>query len=240
MKTMSEKIAIVLIITLLFLHLLPAQVIAAKIYGVAYSWDTLEPLNNVIVVLKKDGEVLQQIVSKNGSYSFEVSPGRYEIVAEQRDEGLIAAENVTVSNTSSCRFDLILFPNLSNLSIEMPEFPEKALNESIYTPQETGYYPYAVILISLAILVSAYILKRRENRRDAEVDISDIPDDLREVVEILKKEGGRITQKELRKRVGCSEAKMSLMIADLERRGVVEKIKKGRGNIIFLKDEFLK
>ncbi len=64
-----------------------------------------------------------------------------------------------------------------------------------------------------------------------------MPEDLRRAVEIIKKEGGRITQKELRKRLGYSEAKVSLIIADLERRGIVEKVKKGRGNIIFLKEE---
>lgn len=64
-----------------------------------------------------------------------------------------------------------------------------------------------------------------------------IPDDLKEVIEILKSKGGRATQKELRKKTGYSEAKMSLIITDLERRGFVEKVKKGRGNIIFLKDE---
>ncbi len=63
----------------------------------------------------------------------------------------------------------------------------------------------------------------------------DLPEDLAEVVELIRKEGGRITQKELRKKLGYSEAKMSLIIADLERRGIVEKVKKGRGNIIFLR-----
>lgn len=64
----------------------------------------------------------------------------------------------------------------------------------------------------------------------------DIPEDLQEALSIIKKEGGRITQKNLRKKMGYSEAKMSLVIADLERRNIVEKVKKGRGNIIFLKN----
>ncbi|RPJ75986.1 MAG: MarR family transcriptional regulator, partial [Alphaproteobacteria bacterium] len=34
-----------------------------------------------------------------------------------------------------------------------------------------------------------------------------------------------------------SEGKVSLMIADLERRELVEKFKRGRGNIIIMKDE---
>ena len=37
-----------------------------------------------------------------------------------------------------------------------------------------------------------------------------------------------------------SEAKISLMIAELEHKGLVEKIKKGRGNIVVLKKNEIK
>jgi uncharacterized membrane protein len=49
------------------------------------------------------------------------------------------------------------------------------------------------------------------------------------------KEHKRITQKEIRKEVPLSEAKISLIISEMEHRGIIEKIKKGRGNIIVLK-----
>jgi uncharacterized membrane protein len=61
-----------------------------------------------------------------------------------------------------------------------------------------------------------------------------LPQDLKEVLGIITQSGGRLTQKELRKKLGYSEAKISLMVADLEDRGLVKKIKKGRGNIIRL------
>jgi uncharacterized membrane protein len=56
-----------------------------------------------------------------------------------------------------------------------------------------------------------------------------------QLLEIIKKEGGRTTQKDLRKLMPLSEAKISLMVSELEHKGIVEKIKKGRGNIIILK-----
>lgn len=59
--------------------------------------------------------------------------------------------------------------------------------------------------------------------------------DLDLIVSIIRKEGGRTTQKEIRKHIPLSEAKISLMIAELEHKGIVTKIKKGRGNIIILK-----
>jgi len=47
----------------------------------------------------------------------------------------------------------------------------------------------------------------------------ELPDDLKELYDIILKKGGRITQKDLRKEVIYGEAKVSLMIADLEDRG---------------------
>ncbi len=63
----------------------------------------------------------------------------------------------------------------------------------------------------------------------------DIPSDLQEVLSVIRDDGGRIAQKELRARLKYSEAKVSLMITDLEDRGLVKKVKKGRGNVIILK-----
>nr|AAU82823.1 uncharacterized membrane-associated protein [uncultured archaeon GZfos1D1]QNO48770.1 hypothetical protein BEOMFINI_00009 [Methanosarcinales archaeon ANME-2c ERB4] len=63
---------------------------------------------------------------------------------------------------------------------------------------------------------------------------SAIPSDLQEVLSIIRDRDGRITQKDLRLRLNYSEAKASLMITDLEDRGLVKKVKKGRGNVIIL------
>ncbi len=62
-------------------------------------------------------------------------------------------------------------------------------------------------------------------------------DDTSLIITLLKKEGGRTTQKEIRKQIPLSEAKISLMISELEHKGIVEKLKKGRGNILILKKE---
>jgi uncharacterized membrane protein len=55
-------------------------------------------------------------------------------------------------------------------------------------------------------------------------------------MDVIRASGGRIRQAELRQKLPYSEAKVSLMIADLEDRGLVRKIKKGRGNIIVTKE----
>ncbi|WP_292378827.1 DUF7343 domain-containing protein [Methanosarcina sp. UBA289] len=64
-----------------------------------------------------------------------------------------------------------------------------------------------------------------------------LPTDLQEVMDIIRGQGGRITQKDLRSKLKYSEGKVSLMLADLERRELIEKFKRGRGNVVILKDE---
>ena len=64
-----------------------------------------------------------------------------------------------------------------------------------------------------------------------------LPSDLQNVMEIIRDQNGRIAQKDLRIRLRCSDAKVSLMLVDLERRELIEKFKRGRGNVITLKSE---
>lgn len=81
--------------------------------------------------------------------------------------------------------------------------------------------------------------KIKEETKEESKDNAPAPqgDELQLILDYIKKEGGRTTQKDLRKQFTSSEAKMSLMIAELEHRGILEKIKKGRGNILILKKE---
>lgn len=64
-----------------------------------------------------------------------------------------------------------------------------------------------------------------------------LPADLQEIMDIIRGQGGRITQKDLRSKLKYSEGKVSLMLADLERRELIEKFKRGRGNVIIVRDE---
>lgn len=66
-----------------------------------------------------------------------------------------------------------------------------------------------------------------------------LPEDLKELLELIRASGNRITQRELRKKSPYSESKVSLMLSDLEERGLIEKFKRGRGNIIRIPDEHI-
>lgn len=64
-----------------------------------------------------------------------------------------------------------------------------------------------------------------------------LPEDLKELLDVIRHCGNRITQRELRKKSPYSESKVSLMLSDLEERGLIEKFKRGRGNIIRIPDK---
>jgi uncharacterized membrane protein len=61
--------------------------------------------------------------------------------------------------------------------------------------------------------------------------------DLREILDMIRGHRGRITQKELRSRLEYSEVKVSLLLSELEKRGLIKKFKHGRENIVTLIDE---
>jgi uncharacterized membrane protein len=72
-----------------------------------------------------------------------------------------------------------------------------------------------------------------ENKEHSKLNL---PEDLKELLEMVRASGNRITQRELRKKSPYSESKVSLMLSDLEERGLIEKFKRGRGNIIRIPD----
>ncbi len=236
------------------LLLLVYPVNGAIIHGTVYSWENLEPLAKAIVTINTTPE--QRVVTENGTYSFVVPPGTYVIKAYYYSHGeleLYDEENITVKENGTYVLDLILFPPLTNLSEE--EIPK--IQVSIDKEEQSKIFPFGLVVLAILVVcvVALFFVYRRRGEtkeiaesRDIEIEefpeiedspkrkAEELPEDLKKVIEIIKKEGGRITQKELRKKLGYSEAKVSLMIADLERRGLVEKVKKGRGNIIFLKE----
>lgn len=226
-----------LLILFLPLLLLMGSAQGAVIHGVVYSWETFEPVKKVIITINTTPE--QREVSEDGSYSFTVPDGVYVIKAyyyRQQSLILYGEEMVSVKGEGDYILDLVIFPPLADIQfLEDPNTIDFALEDS------TGY-KIQWILGGVAILIGAavflvlkiYGLKRHSKSTGRDIPLQ-LPEDLVEVLKIIEKEGGRITQKDLRRKLGFSEAKVSLLIADLERRNLVEKVKKGRGNIIFLK-----
>ncbi|MDP3765474.1 MAG: winged helix DNA-binding protein [Nanoarchaeota archaeon] len=228
------------VLTYVFIGLfLLSSISAATIYGTVYDL-SLKKVNNARVEINTSPK--QFIVAQNGSYSFNVPNGAYVIKAQLIQKNTLTAsvqENTTIKQDGYYVLDLILFPDVEegveDIGIDVNVYiVEKEKNQS-------NILAGAIILLILAIILTGlYYFKRTKNETTKTGEKGDKKegsedDDLWQIIKIIKHEGGRTTQKDIRKQIPLSEAKISLMIAELEHKGVIEKIKKGRGNIIILK-----
>jgi len=223
--------------TLFFVLLLASVSLAATVHGTIYDWSTLEPLGDSIVYV--NSTPAQQLVSRDGNYSFELPIGDYEIVAryyENNGLALETEESITIETDGRYLLDLIMFPAID---LGEPLFNETEPNleeQYLYAPQDNW-----LTIVFLSIIMTAVILfiasklvigrKKELGEEPAPEKAKRLPKEAAQVLEIIKKEQ-RLTQKELRKKLPWSEAKVSLIVADLEERGLIKKIKKGRGNIL--------
>ncbi len=235
----------------LFLVLICFEVVsAATITGSVYDL-ALQSESNVIIEINTVPK--QLLVSKSGEYAFNVKPGTYDLYAHTNTSK--ATESITVTDNDTYILDLILEESL----VELPQdiLTESDINVSLADFSEPTKKLWITVLVGLIIILALlaigfYLFMRAKVAKSLKSvkhevthkevthkeDSSDKPLDEYEhkVLSIIKKEK-RTTQKDLRKEIPLSEAKISLIITDLESKGKIRKIKKGRGNIlIFIKD----
>lgn len=220
---------------LLLAILLVSFVNAATIYGTIYDL-SLKKANNARVEINTSPK--QFLVAQNGTYSFDVPNGKYTIKAQLMQKNIVVAsvqENITISQNGNYVLDLILFPDIE----EGVEDPGIDINGNVVEEAENRdnilLIGFIVLFVSGIIVGVVYYVKTRGKVVEVKDEKFTEEDDLEQMIKIIKQEGGRTTQKEIRKQIPLSEAKISLMIAELEHKGLIEKIKKGRGNIIILK-----
>ena len=242
-----------IILLLMIMLVMPQAVKAATIHGGAYD-GSFNLITNVQFNINTTPA--QSHVSKNGLYFFFALPGTYEISAEKKygNNTLYYTKKVVdITKDGEYNIDVVL-EKVSDIDLEEDD-PNK----------DMGTYWLILGAIGLIIAAVALLLmfQRRKNVKNVppvikEKEVVDAPKDviepekvpaqkaepekneedaanLEKILSIIKKEGGRATQKEIRKQMPLSEAKVSLIIAQLEHEGKVTKIKKGRGNIICLK-----
>jgi len=228
MKSLKRGAFIVFLLFFLTLSFISIEAQeSATVHGFVYNI-FLEELDKVVITVNSEPQ--QTIVSQNGEYSFNILPGEYTITAEYYTDNDVyeTTQEIKITNSGDYQIDLILIPNLEDTNnigeeFETPEEPKK---------KSTTAFVAAIIAILLIILYfyfsKGHFIKETELKSETE-------EKLDKVVELIKQQGGRITQKEIRKKFPSSEAKISLMITELESKGIVKRIKKGRSNIIILK-----
>ena len=217
-------------ILLLLLAVIASPAYAAVIHGTVYDLD-LKTVSQAVVEISTVPK--QMMVSRNGTYSFNVPQGNFVISANLSKLGISTSEEITVKQEGDYVIDLILFPDINEEESLMNESLDVISYEEPSAPQ---YWMWAIPVLGLLAVVAAVYWKKHRKGPSGEhkQSAAKAKPDLAEIIAFIKKEGGRTTQKELRKAIPYSEAKISLMIAELESQGKIKKIKKGRGNIIIL------
>jgi len=229
------------VIILLMVGYATELVLSATIEGTVYNNSTDE-LRNVRVEINTTPK--QVYISKNATYKFKVPSGDYEINATYKSGGEkeFAIEQIVVKDNDNYVLDIMLLP------VNEDELLNKSAEEGYAFLDNFTYdnnLVLAVISISAIVLLLiigvVFAIKTQSNFKDGGENTADnklhrIEDDneLSIILKTVREEGGRITQKELRKKLPHSESKISLMISELESRGAIKKIKKGRSNIIII------
>ena len=232
----------------LFLLLLLPLVSAATLKGSIYD-EKLDLAKDVLVEINTVPQ--QKYLAKTGSYIFDLPPGKYVLTA--KDSKYTVTEDVEIlSSTGEYVLDLFLLPDF----VEEDELWQETQQELSLETEETPIPLWSWIIagIIFAVLLARIIYTRKkygslwafrkrikqESHKTVEQhkeELAKEPGYLDQAVEIIKKHDGRINQKELRKEMMyLSEAKVSLIVTELEHKGKVEKVKKGRGNVLILKD----
>lgn len=207
------------ICTLLIIIAQVTQAQAATITGTIYTYDLDKAQGAVITINTTPRQV---IIAADGTYQAEVPRGEYQLSVSINNE-IQEEETLTINDEGTYNHDFIIFPKL--VEIETPILPENLIEEE---KEETNKYGWLITLGIILILAGAIgltIRKKPKKKTPKEEDIEE------QLLRYITKEG-TTTQKELRKKIPYSEAKISLMLSSLQAQGKIEKIKKGRGNII--------
>jgi uncharacterized membrane protein len=210
---------------------------SATISGTIYNLD----LDRAKAIVEVNSVPEQRIIAVNGTYSFELPKGKYQIIAKlfNQDE-YSTTENITVlDDDGHYMLDLFLF-------YQMPDYVED-INLNL-SDNKTNYVPYIIAgIILLIIIVIVIILSYSKKKKNAKQETTEkkqsnnneeqnLDDKIKfDILHLLKLNHGAMTQKNIRKHFDYSEAKISLIIKSLEEEGKLAKEKRGTVNFIKIK-----
>ncbi|MBU0457603.1 MAG: hypothetical protein ABH824_06640 [Nanoarchaeota archaeon] len=250
-----KAIFILIIESMLLLSFVTAATLKGSIYDTS-----LQLEENVLVEI--DTTPQQKYLAKDGAYSFELPTGKY-ILTVKNDQYLVTEEVEIISEKGEYLFDIFLLPDFkeedelwqeTEEEIPVDTEEENSSISSISSIDTKHIFLYVIAGLFIIFSIIRFFVARKkygplgkfrkkikeESMKSIEEhkeELAKEPGYFDEALKIIKKHDGRITQKELRKEMlYLSEGKVSLIVAELEHKGKVEKIKKGRGNVIILKE----
>ena len=225
---MKGKTIFMLFLFLFFIDIAYAATIHGSVYDMYY--DRVDK-----GVVEVDSTPIQRHVAEFGDYSFTLPAGTYNIKVTYLADNFTKftdTEKITVVDEGDYVLDLIVFPSFEEEEEILTETESIEVPDIYVDERDTGvvYVLLMLLIVVLAFLVYFFLRKKKPYMPKKEV----MEDDLKKYIDFIKKHK-RLTQKELRKQFPLSEGKISLIVTELEHKGLVEKIKKGRGNIIIWK-----
>ncbi len=109
-------------------------------------------------------------------------------------------------------------------------------------PLHSGTNSWMIVLlfsvISFIIAIGAYFLisgKLQETKRSFSVDVKNLDDEEKVIINKLKEKQGSIYQSDLIKETQYSKVKITRILDKLESKGILEKKRRGMTNIVVLK-----
>ena len=246
-KIILLKIIVLVSVLILFSTLFSTIVSAATLKGTIYN-EELAIENNVLVEINT--VPIQRALSAEGSYSFELPPGKYILTARKGSD--IITEEVEIITDGEYVFDLFLLPDFVDEDELWQDTDEQLFTEDELAAENRTWAYFvlgAIILFALWRIYKArkkygslwkfrkhHQMEAKKTLEQHQEEIAQEPGYVDEVIEVIKKHDGRISQLELRREMlHLSEAKISLIVTELEHKNLIEKVKKGRGNVILLK-----
>ena len=213
--------------------------LAANISGSFYSAYTFETYKDPVTLEMRGGDGYKGVFTEN--YSVDLPAGEYSIVASTLN-GQMSSQEEKIIVSNETHWDIVLlyedsieFANPEiNYSVDVPVEEESAQETNNNTIQ--NLLMFSAILVVLAIifiLVSQRLEKKYDEEQDYELlKDKELTKDETIFLETISGNDGVIEQKEMRKALGWSDAKTSLISKFMESQGFVKLVRKGRENIV--------
>jgi uncharacterized membrane protein len=109
-------------------------------------------------------------------------------------------------------------------------------------PPELPILLETTVTIIGVVLSSILVLKIRKRKKENKIETTPAEasgemDDTKKILTLIKNAGGQVLQSKITEHLRCSKAKTSKILADMENKGMIERVKRGRDKVVSLRKE---
>ena len=231
---------------------------AVFVSGNAIGWDNLERLDGTLVKVYKDSQLISQVVcGPKGSYQIDLNPGNYMFIAIYIDGNggkYLSEANLTIYENQTTNIDFLMIPAFEFPNIDEYDIPELDINFTDFEGTGKGVddedyngsaqdgesvqdggstqdrdLTFFIALMTVLILIGGAGFALHHKRKQKPVE--GLSEDEQKIINILNKKK-QVLQSDLVRELNVSPAKTSLLITELENKGLVKREVRGRTNMI--------